>query len=494
MPPSTYQVIAEVSAQDPGTIDRIQRTLSLTFNIDLAAQRAQLRQGGVTLCQVATLEEARKRAQQARDAGADFRIVASDGRVVLEGAGRASTTRAPSIPAPQAARQSTQLGGYQPANAVPPPLSTDRTDPLAQTQPSSGAKPAAIPAPGVSTLPGAKPASPSGPAGSLSGAGRRTIPTKPGVPSFAAAAPRPSSPATGPAAAWKPDTASQAGDDLDFLDQSGQAAPRGSTSPEPKALDELNADDLVLLDGTSDASPAPPRTGPASMAGHGKPSPPPPAKPAAPAPPPPKAPEVAQLFGDEAFAPPAGEDEALELDEQVAVRPSEPPAPEDAPPPDAPPVEDDAPLQELVQQRAAPPPPEPAAAPAAAPRPRPPRERRVPLPSFFSEPPARLLFGGWFRQSPRLRIVVGFALALGLGSILPTCHAGSVVSKRIKPQLEDLSTSKAHGPLIAHLPNYRSPGQIEQDISDIKTRHGIYCVVIWLICSSLLGFAWFRYS
>jgi hypothetical protein len=85
-------------------------------------------------------------------------------------------------------------------------------------------------------------------------------------------------------------------------------------------------------------------------------------------------------------------------------------------------------------------------------------------------------------------------LALGLGSIVPACHARSVLSSRVTPQLEDLSTAKAHGHILSHLPNYRSPAEIEAEISSIKTRGKVLSFALWLLLGGGLGFAWFRFT
>jgi hypothetical protein len=92
---------------------------------------------------------------------------------------------------------------------------------------------------------------------------------------------------------------------------------------------------------------------------------------------------------------------------------------------------------------------------------------------------------------PRLRILIGFTLALGLGAVVPTCYSESVYTERIKPLLKDLSTAKAHGHLMKGSEGYRSPAEITRQIDSVKTRYGIYAFLMWMLIAGGLGFGWY---
>jgi hypothetical protein len=111
----------------------------------------------------------------------------------------------------------------------------------------------------------------------------------------------------------------------------------------------------------------------------------------------------------------------------------------------------------------------------------------------FLEGSGTAVLGGWFRERPRLRLVIGFLLATGLAAIPPALHARSVVTTRVKPLLQDLSTAKTYGHILAQLPNQRSAAAIEEAISDVKARYRIYTFLIWFALTGILGFAWLRF-
>ncbi|MCA9666853.1 MAG: hypothetical protein KC503_14735 [Myxococcales bacterium] len=105
-----------------------------------------------------------------------------------------------------------------------------------------------------------------------------------------------------------------------------------------------------------------------------------------------------------------------------------------------------------------------------------------------------LLLGGKLRQRPLLRVGVGFALALILGSIAPLFHASSVMSNKVRPQLKELSRARAYSSLLRDRPGYRPPDEIEKAVSSMRWRHGIYTLLIWFGATTLLGAAWFRFT
>ncbi len=545
MATAQYQVIAEAPVQDFAALERIQKSLARTFNLDLTAHRSQLRQGGVCVCQAANLEAAEQSAQQVRSIGASYRILDPQGRVVRQGEGRRTIESANvrndpgtllGVPPPGGWSGGPQRGGAAgPASAPGKPSTPGKPGKPSMPVPIREPRPAATPAarPGSGAPAGGAPVSPRSPR-PTDPALARTMATGAGAGAADEASSLDFAPPSEPelsAAASPPGTTG-----LDFTreDAHGGGAEGGGFN-----LDALDADNLVMLDGSSDAPEEPQRrplgTKPAAMA----------------------------------FAPPT-DDENLELDEPVqsakAVRPAAPTVPAlpssrsggrparaappadetletDAPPEleEIPPLEgmmptstpmeteqgwsppEDEALETAPAQRAEPPPAEPvrppgarttgtrpavAAEPARPPGARttgtrpavaaePPRERRMTgrgVPAARYEAPGRVLFGGYFRARPRLRLLVGFALALGLGAIVPSCHARSAVAKRVQPLLEDLSTAKAHGAVLSRLPNYRSPEQIEEAISSVKTRAGATSFIIWLSLAGLLAFAWFRFA
>ena len=104
------------------------------------------------------------------------------------------------------------------------------------------------------------------------------------------------------------------------------------------------------------------------------------------------------------------------------------------------------------------------------------------------------LMDGRLQQWPRLRIVGGFAFALILGSILPMCHARSVVRNKVAPARQQLARVKAYGSQLVGKPGYRAPEEWEAHISSTKSRGGLLTIIIWMVTSGLLGAAWFRFT
>ena len=242
-----------------------------------------------------------------------------------------------------------------------------------------------------------------------------------------------------------------AGDDkLELSGPGGFAAP--ASMKDGFDLDALDAESLVMLDGSSDSL---------GMS-TGEPA----KKPVVAEQPPPK------VLDDASFRPP---DDSLETDSPLELEePAPPPKPTTAeagaPEPGAPgaSVDDDGELEWVPADRK-----EAQAAaevsksaeiaapadsgisqsgPVAVERPRP-SARRAPTGPLF--------LGGKLRRWPRARVALGFLLGIGLSSILPMCHASSVRSDRIGPLLVDLSTAKAHGAIMSTIPGYQPPEQIQ---------------------------------
>ncbi|MBW2731672.1 MAG: hypothetical protein JRH20_04720, partial [Deltaproteobacteria bacterium] len=102
-----------------------------------------------------------------------------------------------------------------------------------------------------------------------------------------------------------------------------------------------------------------------------------------------------------------------------------------------------------------------------------------------------VLLDGWFTNRPRIRVIIGFLGALLLASMLPICHARSIRTARIEELRIDLATAKAHGPTLA---GNRTPAEIEGSISSLQTRHTIYALAMWCALMGLFLFLWFRFT
>jgi hypothetical protein len=378
MPPPLFQVIVEAPGHNRAAREHLLLRLQQGFGSQLAGAHDKLSQGGIVLCKSPTLDEAKAKAEQARELGADFRILDAKGQLVLQG--KAQTH------AQQQVEARTLLGGF------------DRKE-----NPSLD--------------------------DTLLGPGERTTP-------FIKTAP----------------AAQEA--KLVF------SAPRTGQSQPPPSLDGMESLDLMLLDGTSEERPADFSSGSDQLG----------------------------LPTADAFAPSPDED-SLELDEVT-------PPPQSEAEPDRSEIalenETELPsVQQLAAEQRLP------TAQPESPRSKglTPAAKRAGA-SFLRRPRVLSfqLFDGWFQNRPRLRILVGFVLALGLGAILPTCHACSIYKARIAPQLEDLSTVKAHGPLLSHMPNYRSAEEIQTAISSVQHHSSLYTVVLWIFISGILGFVWFRFT
>jgi hypothetical protein len=215
-------------------------------------------------------------------------------------------------------------------------------------------------------------------------------------------------------------------------------------------LEELDVDELVLLDGSAaqqEQEPRPSLTEGKESAGawrkleqedapeleldHPPPAPPPPAPP-----------------------PPAGDEQGQPLPAAQEAPVAAPPPPAEVPPPPGPS------LGYMGRAHAA----------------------KKPL----------VLFGGWFRDRARLRIAVGFAVALTLGSVIPLVHASRVMSTQVRPLLQELSNVRARGHQLEQ-PNYRSPEQLEAAISKVRSHHMPVTFVLWAAITAGLAFLWFRF-
>ena len=104
-----------------------------------------------------------------------------------------------------------------------------------------------------------------------------------------------------------------------------------------------------------------------------------------------------------------------------------------------------------------------------------------------------VMFGGWFRDRPRLRIVVGFLLALGLGSVVPAVHASGAFKEQVKPMLVELSTARANEQRATKAPNVPSSRSVEEKINNRKTENFAYTLAIWLGCFAGIAVLWFRF-
>lgn len=432
MSENQYRVIARAPDRDEETYDKVGTALSRTFQLDVTEVAIALGTDGVEVCRVASFEEGRVYAKRVRDLGADSLVVDPTGKVVEQ-------TGSPRSRASDELGR-TMMGGFQaPADEGWSAPDDDAIDiGFVGKEGSASAPTPVVPPPRVEED-----------LISLDDSGGRSaLPDL--VPEGA-----PSPPAAPPPAAAPP-----------------------AAAPAFGGFDNLGDDALVMLDGSAD-----------------EPEPPPPQM------------EMKREDGTtNDFAPPA-EDEVLELDEaprthKAGVSSMDPDAASGGPVPEAeeaPPAQEAASAADVEWEPA-----EGEAGPSLAPVVSPPppvqaqrtAETRVPPRGWRGairrshsplELPRELA-----REFPRIRIIVGFVLALALGSIAPTCYS-SVLEKRAQPLLVDLSTAKAHGQLLMGLPHYRSPEQIQEEIDSLTSRHAAYGFIMWLLISGGLGFLWFRF-
>lgn len=104
-----------------------------------------------------------------------------------------------------------------------------------------------------------------------------------------------------------------------------------------------------------------------------------------------------------------------------------------------------------------------------------------------------VMFGGFFRQRPRLRIVVGFLLALGLGGVVPAVHASTAYKEQVKPLLVDLATSRANESRQNRAPGVPSVREMEEKINKHRMESFSYTLAIWLGCFAALSVLWFKF-
>ena len=104
-----------------------------------------------------------------------------------------------------------------------------------------------------------------------------------------------------------------------------------------------------------------------------------------------------------------------------------------------------------------------------------------------------VMFGGFFRDRPRLRILVGFLLALGLGSIVPAVHASGAFTQQVKPLLSELSTARANEKQDEKAPFIPSSRSVEEKLDTKKTENFAYTLAIWVGCFIGIAILWFRF-
>ena len=104
-----------------------------------------------------------------------------------------------------------------------------------------------------------------------------------------------------------------------------------------------------------------------------------------------------------------------------------------------------------------------------------------------------VMFGGWFRQRPRLRIVIGFLLALGLGSVVPAVQASGAFKARVKPLMVELSTARANETRAVKTPGIPSSRSVAEKLDNSKTENFAYTLAIWLGCFLGIAVLWFKF-
>ncbi len=98
----------------------------------------------------------------------------------------------------------------------------------------------------------------------------------------------------------------------------------------------------------------------------------------------------------------------------------------------------------------------------------------------------------FFYTHPRLRILLGFLFAVGLGSLAPTCYSKAVMDSEFQPVLTDLSTVKAHGYVYSPSGVEKNASQVEDELGKLQFRYGMKAFLMWFAISALLGYAWLR--
>lgn len=432
-----FQILARAPGRDAKELGRVGTRLGKTFAV--AVQQEALQSGGVLVYQAGNIDEAQSVAERVRELGADAVIVDPEGQVIgvkevelsfLASEQEARSSTAPSTP-PPAAQDKTLMGGWGDQGSA----AVDEGD-----------------------------AVDIGYAQTMFGPGQQSsAPTEPA--------------AEGPGV-----------DDTAPSEPEQAAEPDGGPAQAETimGLDSLDADSLVMLDGSQEEEEeeAPARGDPSLDL---------------------EEPISSAKTADD-FAPPA-DDEILELDNDsqthqlgVAAVDHETFTVAEAGEPEV--ASDDtagemdyipADEAEAAEPSPGPPPPEQPAGPRSSGQMT--ATSRAALRTALRQKHTPLHFlSDLFRERPRLRIVIGFVLALGLGSIVPTCYAQSVVKESFHPLLVDLSTAKAHGQLLRGQPNYRTPEDIEDQISSMQTRYGFYSFFFWLVIGGGVGFAWFRFT
>lgn len=425
------RVIALASGRDVVSLQQIAQALSVQTSGDPQQILQQLQGPGLVVAEVDCSADADLVATAVTRAGADYRVVDEAGQVLRQG----------NAPKPDALA-GTMMGGFR-APAAAPSLrdlgSVDEADLL--------------------TLDEAQADEPKGAATAVQPVHANDFVELDGGPSGQ------TGPTIGP-------------------DAVTQATPAVEPAPGSRdSLDGLDAASLMLLDGTIEQKAPPPPPLQAVVA--------------------PSAPRPSVDDADGAFAPPAPDPsflpesatESLELDtsysEQALTGPISP--------------ETLARVDAATEAREAvpdapPPPPVPAPEePAVEPEPRSTGRRdwfqpAVPRAGRSARRRAGfLLLDGRLRASARLRVAIGFAAAILLGSVLPMCHAGSAMTSRVHTLRVELSTARARG-VVRRASGFQSVEQIEQRISSVKTRSGIVTLLIWLSSSGLLLFLWFRFT
>ena len=97
-----------------------------------------------------------------------------------------------------------------------------------------------------------------------------------------------------------------------------------------------------------------------------------------------------------------------------------------------------------------------------------------------------------FEGRQRIRLLLGFAVAVGVGGIFPVYHANSSFNTFFHPIMQELSNAKAHEKRGDELSEERKPAAVQKVLGSLKMRYFAFTACLWLPMPGYLAFNWFR--
>ena len=121
--------------------------------------------------------------------------------------------------------------------------------------------------------------------------------------------------------------------------------------------------------------------------------------------------------------------------------------------------------------------------------------RKVTTRPDLAPTPRYVLFGGGLRRRPRLRIVVGFLLALGLSSLVPMAYADRVINEQFAPLCKELTSSLRNElrPPVRRIAGLRASQQVRASLDALRWRQFLITLGVWGCCFLTLCLLWFRF-